>query len=248
MSVFAHQVRAEQLVFWRSREAAIFIFVFPVLLFVLLGAVYSGTYEGRPVTDYLVTGLLTYGAANTAFAGLAISLVIRRETGILKRLRSTPLGPPTYFAASLASILLVFALQSLLLVAVGRTAYGAAFPERPLELVAGLGVGALAFAAMGVGIAGLIRSSEGASAVVNVVLLPMAFLSGAFGPTRDLPDFLQAIANVLPLRHLVEVVEAVYLRDDGLATELASLGVLLGWGAVGLLLALTRFRWEPRER
>jgi hypothetical protein len=50
MRLFAHQLRSEQLVFWRSREAAIFIFIFPVMLFLLLGAVYSGTHEGRPVT------------------------------------------------------------------------------------------------------------------------------------------------------------------------------------------------------
>ena len=248
MRLFAHQLRSEQLVFWRSREAAIFIFVFPLLLFLLLGAVYSGDYEGRPVTDHLVTGLLTYGAANTTFAGLAITLVIRRESGLLKRIRSTPLPPAVYLAAALGSVLLVFALQSLALVALGRGLYGAALPERPLALVAALAAGALAFAAMGIGISSLIHSSEGASAVVNVVVLPMAFLSGAFGPTRNLPDALQAVADVLPLRHLVEVVQAVYLQGEGLTAEAGSLAVLGAWGVAGLALALRRFRWEPRER
>jgi len=248
VSVFAHQLRTEQLVFWRSREAAVFIFIFPVMLFVLLGAVYSGTYEGRPVTDYLVTGLLTYGAANTTFAGLAISLVLRREAGILKRIRSTPLTPAVYFGAVLTSILSVFALQALVLLGVGRALYGATLPSQPLQLVAALALGSLAFAAMGIGLAGLIRSSEGASAVVNVVVLPMAFLSGAFGPTRNLPEFLQAIANVLPLRHLVDAVEATYLHGEGLGSEAGSLLVLAAWGLAGLAVALRRFRWEPRER
>ncbi|HZG35199.1 MAG TPA: ABC transporter permease [Gaiellaceae bacterium] len=248
MRLFAHQLRSEQLVFWRSREAAIFIFIFPVMLFLLLGAVYSGTHEGRPVTDYLVTGLLTYGAANTAFAGLAISLVIRRESGLLKRIRSTPLPPSVYLGAALASILAVFTLQSAVLVGLGRALYGAALPVQPLALVAALAAGALAFAAMGIGISGVIRSSEGASAVVNVLVLPMAFLSGAFGPTRNLPEALQAVADLLPLRHLVEVVEAVYLTGEGLGGEAASLAVLAAWGAAGLALAVRRFRWEPRER
>lgn len=246
--MLAHQLRYEQLVFWRSREAAVFIFVFPLMLFVLLGAVYSGTHEGRPVTDYLVTGLLTYGAANTTFAGLAITLVLRREAGILKRIRSTPLPPAVYFAGVLASILLVFTLQALVLVGLGRAAYDAALPAQPLQLAAALALGAAAFAAMGVGLAGLIRSSEGASAVVNVVVLPMAFLSGAFGPTRNLPEFLQAIADVLPLRHLVEAVEATYLHGAGFEAEAGSLLVLAGWGVVGLAVAWRRFRWEPRER
>src|SRR5581483_1427586 len=99
--LFVHQLRSEQLVFWRSREAAFFIFLFPLLLFLLLGSVYSGKYQGAPAAWAVLAGLIGYGCANTAFAGLAIELVVRRESGILKRLRSTPLPPATYIAALL---------------------------------------------------------------------------------------------------------------------------------------------------
>ena len=92
MSLFWHQLRAEQLMFWRSREAAIFVFLFPPLLFVLLASVFGdGIEDGRRVSSYLVAGLIGYAVANTALGGLAITLVIRRESGLLKRLRSTPL-------------------------------------------------------------------------------------------------------------------------------------------------------------
>ncbi len=83
--------RTQQLVFWRSREAALFIFLFPLLLFVLLGSVYNGKIYGVPAPQALLAGLIGYGCANTAFAGLAITLVLRREPAILKRLRATPL-------------------------------------------------------------------------------------------------------------------------------------------------------------
>jgi ABC-2 type transport system permease protein len=249
VSVFAHQVRTEQLVFWRSREAAVFIFIFPVLLFVLLASVFGdGDYEGRPVTDWLLTGLLGYGAANTAFAGLAITLVVRREYGILKRLRSTPLSAPVFFAGVLASILIVFALQSLVLIALGRLVFDAALPEQPVGLAVTLAFGAAAMAALGVGVAGLIRSEEGASAVVNVILLPMAFLSGAFGPTRDLPRFLEALADALPLRHFIDAVQGVYLDGDQPWDHAGSLAVVAAWAAVGLVLASRYFGWQPRGR
>ena len=92
--LFIHQLRAEQLVFWRSREAAFFIFLFPVLLLVvLLSRYHGGKYQGEPVRWEVLAGLVGYGCANTTFAGLAIQLVLRRESGILKRLRSTPLPP-----------------------------------------------------------------------------------------------------------------------------------------------------------
>lgn len=251
MSVFLHQLRWEQLVFWRSREAAIFIFVFPLLLFVLLGSVYDGTAEVRgveyPVGDVLLIGLLGYGAANTAFAGLAISLVLRREEGLLKRLRATPLPAATYGAALLASTLTVFAAQALLLFALGRLLYGAHLPDRPFSLVAAVAVGVLAFAGLGVGTAALIRSSEGASAVVNVIVLPMAFLSGSFGPT-ELPSFLAAVAEVLPLKHLLDVLGAISLEGARVWSDPASLAVVAAWGLAGLAVAVRRFGWEPRER
>ena len=251
MRILLHQLRSEQLVFWRSREAAIFIFIFPLMLFVLLGSVYDGTAEVRgrsfPVADVLLTGLMGYGAANTAFAGLAITLVLRREEGLLKRLRATPLPAATYGAAVLASTLLVFALQAVLLVVLGRVLYGATLPERPLSLLAAVAVGTLAFAGLGVGTAALIRSSEGASAVVNVIVLPMAFLSGSFGPT-ELPRFLAAIADVLPLKHLLDALQAITLEQEPVWEQLGSLAVVVAWGVVGLAVAVRRFGWEPRER
>ena len=92
MSSLAHQLRFEQRIFWRSREAAVFIFIFPLLLYTLLGAVYGDDIDGVPAVDVLLAGLFGYGAANTALGGLAITLVIRREAGVLKRLRATPLA------------------------------------------------------------------------------------------------------------------------------------------------------------
>ncbi len=128
MRLFAHQLRAEQLLFWRSKEAALFIFLFPLLLFVLLGSVYSGRIYGVPAAQALLSGLIGYGCANTAFAGLAITLVVRREQAILKRLRATPLPASTYVAAMLVSTLIVFALQTVALFGLGRAFYGTPFP------------------------------------------------------------------------------------------------------------------------
>jgi ABC-2 type transport system permease protein len=247
VKLFVHQLRSEQLLFWRSREAAVFVFLFPVLLFLLLGTVYGGTYRGHPLADYLVAGLLGYGTANTAFGGLAITLVLRREQGVLKRVRGTPLPPPIYLGAVLASTLVVFALQAVLLVALGRVAFGASLPDRPLSLALALVIGALSFAGLGVGVASLIRSAEGSSAVVNVIILPMAFLSGAFGPTRHYPEVLQAIAEVLPLKHLIDAVTGIYLDGEPVWWQRWALMVVVAWGLAGLVVALRRFRWEPRD-
>ena len=245
MSIFLHELRYQQLVFWRSREAALFIFLFPLLLFVLLGSVYSGKIYGVPAPVALLAGLLGYGCANTAFAGLAIQLVVRRELGILKRLRATPLSATTYIAATLVSTLIVFVLQVIALFVLGRIFYGTPFPHALGSLVLAVVIGAAAFAGLGVAAASLIHSAEGSSAVVNFILLPMAFLTGSFGPTRHYPSFLRAIGDVLPLKYFIDIMNAVYLHRQALWTKPGALGVLAAWGATGLLVSALRFRWEP---
>jgi ABC-2 type transport system permease protein len=243
-----HQLRSEQLLFWRNREAAVFVFIFPPLLYLLLGAVYDGEIDGEPAADVLLAGLLGYGCANTAFAGLAITLVIRRENGLLKRLRGTPLPPPTYLAAVVCSVLLVFVAQMVVTFALGIGLYGASGPERWGQIGLCVLLGVAAFAGLGFGIASLIRSSEGASAVVNLIVLPMAFLSGAFGPTDGYPEVLRAIGDVLPLTYFIDLIERAYLYDQSIWGDPGAIAIVLAWGAAGLLVAWRRFSWQPRER
>jgi ABC-2 type transport system permease protein len=250
--MLVHQLVFEQRTFWRSREAAVFIFVFPLLLYVLLGSVYGDEVEIEgvvvPSGDVLLAGLFGYGAANTAFGGLAIILVNRREMGLLKRVRSTPLPPMTYVAAVLLSTLAVFALQALALLVLGRLVFAASPPENWVGFGGAVVLGVASFACLGLAAASLIRSMEGVSAVVNVVLLPMAFLSGSFGPTDDYPGVLEAIAKVLPLTYFLDIVNGVYLDGDSLFADATALAIVAAWGAAGLAVALTRFSWMPRER
>ena len=150
MTLLLHQLTFEQRVFWRSREAAVFIFIFPLLLYALLGSVYDGEIDGAPAVDVLLAGLFGYGAANTALAGLAIILVGRREAGVLKRLRATPLPPATYMAAVLLSMLVIFALQS---VGSSHSAprFGATTPANWLGFVGAIVLGVACFAGLGLG-------------------------------------------------------------------------------------------------
>ena len=247
MRLYRHQVRWEQLLFWRSREAAVFVFLFPLLLFALLTAVYNGRIYGRPASWGLLAGMLGYGAANTAFAGLALILVARRETGILKRIRSTPLPSRAYLAAVLTSIMIVFAVQSASLFVLGKLLKSTPWPGHVLSLVLTLALGAAAFASLGIAVTGFIRSLEGSSAVVNVLVLPMAFLSGSFGPTRHYPQALRVIGDILPLKYFLDLINAIYLHGRDIWDKPTAVAVLAGWGALGIAVSLRRFRWQPRE-
>ncbi len=247
MRLFRHQLKWEQRLFWRSRESAVFVFLFPILLFTLLTAIYNGHIYGHPASWALLAGMIGYGAANTAFAGLAITLVSRREVGILKRIRATPLPPAVYLTAVLCSITFVFAIQVASLFVLGRVLKSTPWPSHLVSLVLTLALGAAAFAALGLAITGFIRSLEGSSAVLNVIVLPMAFLTGSFGPTRHYPKVLRAIGDVLPLKPLLDLINGIYLHGQQLWDKPTAVAVLAAWGLFGMAVALRTFRWVPRE-
>jgi ABC-2 type transport system permease protein len=251
MKLLIHQLRNEQRLYWRSHELAFFTFLFPVLIFVLLGSVYGNdkikSEGGIKGSHYLLAGMLGYGVASTAFAGLAIILVIRRESAVMKRLRGTPLPAWAYVVAMLISAIFVFAIEVVILLVLARALFDVPFPSHIASLVLALLIGALAFAAMGIGLTTVIRSAEGSSAVVNAVYLPMAFIAGSFWSPHAYPRFLEVIADVLPLTYFIRMVRDIVLRDAQIWDEGTAIAVLAAWGALGLYFALRRFRWEPRD-
>ena len=250
MRLFLHELRVQQLLFWRNREAAFFTFFLPIIFFLMFGSIYGGDYikkehvKGAP---FLEAGMIGYGVASTAFAGLAITMVIRRESGVLKRIRATPLPPWTYVAAVLVSTFVTFLVEAVLLIALGRALFSVGLPTRPLSLLLALVLGAAAFAAMGLGLTSAVRSAEGSSAVVNFVYLPMAIISGTFFSPAKYPGFLRAIADVLPLTYFTKLTRDVMVRHHHIWSETGSIAVVALWGVIGLVAAIRGFRWQPRE-
>jgi ABC-2 type transport system permease protein len=246
--VFLHELRVQQLLFWRNREAAFFSFLFPIILLVLLGSVYGDEpIEGVKAATYLLVGLLGYGVAATAFASLAITLVIRREAGLLKRIRGTPLRPATYLTAVIGSMVIVIALQVVAQLLIGVYLLDARWPAAAGSFAFAILLGAAAFAALGVAVSGIVRTADGSSAVVNAIYLPMAFISGAFFSTREMPAFLEAISEVLPLTYLLDVIRTTFIDGEGLGSSTGPLAAVAVWGIFGLAVAVRMFRWEPRE-
>ncbi len=250
MRLLLHELRAEQRLFWRNREAAFFTFLLPVIFFLLFGSIYGNstiTKEHLRAAPFLQAGMIGYGVASTAFAGLGISMVVRRESGVLKRVRGTPLPPATYLVAVLLSTFVVFLIEAVTIIVIGRVVFAVALPDRVVSLLVALVIGSASFAALGLGITGFVRSAEGSSAVINFVYLPMALISGTFFTPKEYPGFLRAIAEVLPLTYYTKLLRDVMVRDHYLWSELGSLAVVMAWGVVGAVAAVYRFRWQPRD-
>jgi len=246
--LFFHELRGQLRLYTRSKELAFFTFLLPLLLFVLLGSTYGNdTINGDRGADFLEAGMLGYGLVSTAFAGLAIFMVIRRESGILKRVRATPLPASTYLAAVLTSTLIAFAANSVCMIAIGRGLFSVPLPGHWFSLVLTLLLGAAAFATLGLAMTAIVRSAEGASATVNAVYLPMSFISGSFFSPHSFPQFLRVIADVLPLTYFIRLTRDVMLHNQQLWDNWSDVGVVAAWGVIGAIVAFWRFRWEPAE-
>jgi ABC-2 type transport system permease protein len=249
MRLLAHELRNQQRLFWRSRELAFFTFMLPLILYVMLGSVQRDErIEGVRGSEYLLAGMIGYGAAAIGFGALAMSLVYRREDGTLKRLRATPLPAATYIAAVLLSILISFAITAVILFALGALMFDVGFPNRPLAVAGLIILGALAFAALGLAGAALVRSDSAAVAVLNGIYLPMTFLSGSFFSPQAFPELLQRVADALPLTYYIEVARSVMLEDRPLWDDPGAVAVVVSWGAAGAVVALRRFSWVPLSR
>jgi ABC-2 type transport system permease protein len=250
VKLFGHELRSQLRLYYRRRELAFFTFALPLIMLFLLGSVYGNDRikaEGNiHASDYLLAGMLGYGAIATGFAGLSIILVIRRESGILKRVRATPLPPWTYIIAVVGTTLVAYALEAVCMVAIGRLAFGT-HTQNMLSLALALLLTAATFTALGLALTAAIKSAEGSSAIVNAIYLPASFISGVFFSPHSFPEFLKAIADALPLVYAIRLVRDIALHGQHIWDRPGDVAVIAAWGLVGGLVAARRFRWEPQE-
>ena len=246
LRLLAHQVRYEQLSFWRNPQSAVFTFIFPVVFVVIMGALFGGVgkssyFDGLSALQYYVPTIAALSVLGSCYGQLAVALAARRQAGILKRIRATPLPAWAYFAGLLAHCVLVSVVDIALIVVVGRL-YGVPFPSHWLAIMLTLVLGAASFCALGVAVASVISNAEAAPAVAQLVLFPLTFIAGTYGPIHS--ELLNHVSGWLPVRPFNEALLGSITRHGRL--DWGSLGVLLAWGAAGALVAVARFRWTPR--
>jgi ABC-2 type transport system permease protein len=177
----------------------------------------------------------------SCYGQLAVGLATRRQNGILKRIRATPLPAWGYFAGLLANCILVSLADIALIVGVGRL-YGVPFPSQWPAIALTLVLGAASFCALGVAVASMIANAEAAPAVTQLVLFPLLFLSGTYLPISS--QLLNRVTGWLPIRPFNEALTGPLSRHIG--ADWRHLAVLAAWGVIGATVALRRFRWDPR--
>jgi len=232
------QFRFERKLFWRNPSAAFFNFILPLLLLLLVATAFA---QESDALDVLIPGIAGMSVMATTFTALAHAVVFQREQGILKRVRGTPIPAASYLAGMIGSAVLNAVLQVGLVVAIGHFLYDVPWPADWPLLAAFTGLGVLCFGSLGIAFSHVIPNVDSAPAYQNAVFLPLIFISGVFYSADSLPPALEALAQALPLKHLIDGLGMAIVGNVGDAAGAAA--VVGGWTAAGLFFAVRYFRW-----
>lgn len=253
MNLVRHQFRYDLLTFRRNAQGRFFTLALPVIFLVIFATVFGNdttVVGGHHVkqTTYYVPAILALAVVSAAFSNLIFSVVVQRESGILKRRRSSPVPAWALLASRSLVAVWVTLVSAVILWAVGKLAYGVTLHAgRVPAVLLALVVGALSFCALGYAVASFVSSEDSAQPLVQLVTLPLFFASGVFIPAQALPSVVVKVADVFPVRHLDLALLAPFdPARSGPAIEWGHLGVVALWGIAGVAVALRRFSWSPR--
>lgn len=235
------QYRLERRMFWRNPSAAFFNFLLPLLFLALFGGLYAGDQENL---DVLVPGIAGMSIVSTTFVAITHNLVALRESGMLKRLRGTPMPTGAYLSALGAHAVTNAVVQLAIVIVAGELIFGTGWPVDWGALAVFVAFGVACFALLGVALAHAVPSSEAAPAYVNAVFLPLIAISGVFYDGDDSPAFLRDFAEALPLTHLIDGLSGAMITGNVSWSDLTIIGL---WTIAGAILAVRGFSWEARR-
>jgi ABC-2 type transport system permease protein len=233
------QARVEMTLSLRRGESLLVSFLIPVGILVFFTKVDAVNTQLRSPVDFLVPGVLALAVMSTAMVSLGIATGFERRYGVLKRLGSTPLSRAGLLGAKTITVVGIEAVQALVIVATG-VALGWDLTWRLLPAFVLLLIGTVAFAGIGLLMAGTLRA-EANLAAANALFLVLLFLGGMAYPLARLPDALESFARALPAAALSESVRGVL---NGSRFPTGSVIVLVVWAVAAPICAARWFRWE----
>jgi ABC transporter DrrB family efflux protein len=198
----------------------------------------------KPI-QYLAPGLLGWAIASGAAFGAAITLVGWRENKLLRRLRLAPVSTGSVVLARVGVSVAVAMVQLAVFLAIATTPYfGLKLSASWWMAIPVVACGTVAFLSIGLLVGSFAKTQQAATSIANLIILPMAFLGGAFLPLAFAPAWIRDVSYAMPLRYLVIGMQNVMARGEGPASALPDIGVLLALAAVLTLIAVRVFRWD----
>ncbi|CAB4675138.1 unannotated protein [freshwater metagenome] len=241
--------------FSRQRESVVFTLLFPVILLVIFGSVFTDTIAPNVTfSQYFVAGMIASGLVNTGFQALAITIPLERDFGALKRLRGTPMPASSYFIGKAILVSVSMVIQILMLLGFGTIFFGVDMPTDINKWITFTWLtllGSACSTALGIAFSIVPKSGRGASAVVSPIVIILQFFSGVFLIYTQLPSWMQQFAALFPLKWLTQGMRSVFLPDSFATQEVAkswengkTFLILLVWLVVGIFFSVRKFKWD----
>ncbi|MBK5291919.1 MAG: amidohydrolase family protein [Acidobacteriia bacterium] len=230
----------------REKNVLFFNYIFPLIFLFGFGQ-FIGSRSPAAMTR-IVSMVLVIGILGSGLFGAGIRTVVERETGVLRRYKVAPITPTPILVASIITGWLLYLPSAVLIIVLSNVVYKMPLPERLLPLFLLVTLGCFAFRAIGLIIASVANSVAESNVLVQVLYMPMLFMSGATIPISNMPVWAQITAQFLPAAYLNTGVQHVMLHAGGLGESLGSMGALLASAIIGTLVSVKIFRWEKEER
>ena len=245
------QVLFDLLIFRRNPASTFFTVVLPLIFLVIFTSIFGNETlaDGAKVATLYVPGILALAIISATTVNLAITMTARRERGILKRVRGTPMPPWVFVASQAIAGFALSVLMTVLITAVGWLLFGVTLNASGIpSLIITVLVGAMSFVVMGLALTAIIPSEEAAPAVTNALMLPLYFISDVFIPGDQIPEWVQTVADLFPVKHLsLALQESFDPFAEVTPWPWENWLVIAAWGAAAALLAIRGFRWTPRR-
>ena len=230
----------------RNRSVIFFNYLFPLAFFFIFGQAMHG--ERGAAMTVVISMVLIIGILGNGLMGAGIRAVQEREANILRRYKVTPISPAPLLIASVVTGWILYMPNVLLIFTLAHFVYGMPWPRSMGSVIIFVTIAIAGFRAVGLIIASVVNSMQESQLVVQLVYLPMLFLSGATFPLSMFPAWLFTLTQFLPATYMVTGIQGMLLRNEGIGTNIQPLLALVLTAFVGLFIAYKLFRWEKEEK
>jgi ABC-2 type transport system permease protein len=246
LRIFRKETKYEFLKLMRTKSFSLSTIGFPVMFYVLFGIANRNAYAGNVhVAKYMLGGYACFGLIGAALFGIGVGLAGELAAGWLELKRASPMPAPAYLFAKCASAV-AFGLIIVSILTIIATAFGGVSLSATelIKMFSMTIVGSVSFASMGLLLA-LLVPANAAPAIINLIYLPMSFLSGLWVPLRFMPHWLQGIAPALPTYHLSQLMLSIFGYQDSMSRA-THWNALIGFTL--LMLGLSWLIFHRREQ
>ncbi len=258
------RVRYEVRSYFRAPDAVFFTFLFPIIMLALFSVAFGSAPDIGPgpgvsvdYATYYLPGLIATALLLSGTQSLGVDIAGERSDGTLKRLGGTPLPVASYVIGKVGMVLVTVVAQVALLLATAAVVFGVQLPTDGGAWARFAGITLLGVATscvLGIAVSALPREGRRATATIVPIVLVLQFISGVYLPFTQLPDWLQDVAGVFPLRWMASGMRSVFLPDAFASAEPGGswhlgLGALVmaAWLVLGTVVCLLTFRWNRRD-